>query len=242
MLSNKQHLKLIKISGGEIEDDSFIISPGILITQVTKPTDEFLEISKLMNLDDTRPEYELHAEFNSRITYMSFKDEKNDSKNYNEKMVKKFQHLSVYNDHHITFLLAGISLEASLELIAHNEATVARLTSSKTKAQTNPLFKINNNKEKDYIKKVLDIRKEYLTNDLESDNSLLPGRKAISMTMTMSLKNWYKTLIGRLSNNGVEKEVLDVMTEICILLNNKYPLVIDKVENYYSKSNGEKYV
>lgn len=41
-----------------------------------------------------------------------------------------------------TFLLAGISIETSLELVAHKEARVARLTSSKTKAMDLPLFRV----------------------------------------------------------------------------------------------------
>ncbi len=41
-----------------------------------------------------------------------------------------------------TFLLAGLSLETSLEFIAHSEARVARLTSSKTAAMSSPLFRL----------------------------------------------------------------------------------------------------
>lgn len=237
-----KHAQLIISAGGKLDNDfkEFVIKPGICITQISKPTEEFMNISKLMNLDDSRPEYEQHAELNSRITYMSFNDKKN-SKEFNEKMVKKLQHLSVYNDHHVTFLLAGISLEACLELTAHNEATIARLTSSKTKAQSDPLFAVNSMNEMRYIDEVCNLRKQHLTGDLEQDNSLFPSRKAISMTMTMSLKNWHKTLIGRLSHNGVEKEVIKIMTEICNLLNERYPLVIDKAEEYFKLSNGAKY-
>jgi len=235
------HIKLILASGGLIENNIFVTKPGIVITQITKQTEEFKRISSIMNIDSERDEYEQHGEFNSRITYMSFKKDTNDSTNYNKKMVKEFQHLSVYNDHHVTFLLAGISLEACQEIVAHSEATVARLTSSKTKTQSNPLFVINNPHQKEYIKSLITLREKHLSNDVEDDNMMFPSTKAISLTVTMSLKNWHKTLIGRLSNKGVEKEVLSIMKEICELLNTEYPLVIKTPETYYEISNGEKY-
>lgn len=235
------HLKLILASGGLVEKDIFITKPGIVITQISKPTEEFKNISDIMNIDSSRSDYERHGEFNSRITYMSFKDDKQNSSEYNRKMVEEFQHLSVYNDHHITFLLAGISVEASKEIVAHNEASVARLTSSKTKVQSNPLFVVNDKKQIDYLTEIIEIRKKYLTGDIENDNMMFPCNKAISLTVTMSLKNWHKTLIGRLSNNGVEKEVLNIMTYICNILNEEYPLVIKTPEFYYNINNGEKY-
>jgi hypothetical protein len=42
----------------------------------------------------------------------------------------------------ITFLISGVALETSLEMIAHKEARVARLTSSKTASMNLPLFRI----------------------------------------------------------------------------------------------------
>jgi hypothetical protein len=60
--------------------------------------------------------------------------------------------------------LAGISLETSLELIAHSEARVARLTSSKTSAMSHPLFRIQAKTEpekqtqKQYIQNILAAR------------------------------------------------------------------------------------
>ena len=58
---------------------------------------------------------------------------------------------------------AGIALETSLELIAHHEASIARLTSSKTKAMSNPLFRVQGSPDeraaqKAAIRKLLDAR------------------------------------------------------------------------------------
>jgi hypothetical protein len=41
-----------------------------------------------------------------------------------------------------TFLISGVAIETSLELVAHKEARVARLTSSKTAAMSYPLFRL----------------------------------------------------------------------------------------------------
>jgi len=240
-MTNKQHIKLIKGANGCLLDN-LVLFPGVMITQITKPTEEFKKLSDLMNIDTDRPDYEQHGEFNSRITYMSFKEEVNDSKTYNEKMVNEHYHLSVYNDHHITFLLAGISLEASLEIIAHNEATVARLTSSKTKAQSNPLFVSDGSpKQMKYYNEMSNSRAKNTTGDLENDNMMFPASKAISMTVTMSLKNWHKTLIGRLSDKGVEEEVIRVMILIRNQLFEKYPLIIKGQREYFNMNNGNKY-
>lgn len=42
----------------------------------------------------------------------------------------------------VTFLISGVTIETSLELVAHKEASVARLTSSKTHAMNLPLFRV----------------------------------------------------------------------------------------------------
>lgn len=234
------HSKLIINSGGEITD-IFVIKPGIMITQKTTPTVDFEELSMCMNIDQSRPEYERHAEFNSRITYMSFKDENSSSEDYNKKMVEVHNHLSVYGDQYVSILMSGISIEASLEIISHNEASVSRLTSSKTIAQSNPLFVVNSAKQFEYIKKTIELRKDFLVNNLEEDNMLFPCNKATSIIATMSVKNWHKTLIGRLSSVGVEQEVQEIMKRVCVLLKENYPLVIKSVDEYYLMNNGEKY-
>lgn len=237
-----KHVELIQLAHGVVED-IFVLKPGIMITQVSSPTPEFNKLAEAISLDNNRPFYEQHAELNARITYMSFKNDKS-SEGYNRDMVDTYKHLSVYNDCSVTILLAGISLEATLEITAHNEASIARLTSSKTKAQSEPLFVIEPNCDiiqKEYIKKILEIKKNYCVNDLEIDNRLYPSNKAISLTVTMSLKNWHKTLIGRLSRSGVEREMLIICENICSLLHERFPLVIKTKENYYAMNNGEKY-
>ena len=197
-----------------------------------------------MNIDTERPEYEQHAEFNSRITYLSFKDKKGDSSLFNERMINEYEHRSVYNDEYVTFLIAGCALETELEFVAHNEATVARLTSSKTKAQDQPLFKLLKTKnyhnfrdtQEQIIANVEQEKKHFEYDDIRANpstnevfNVLNLANKVVSFTITMSIKNWHKTLIGRLSHQGVESDMLEIVEEIAKQLKAHYPVFFKTV-------------
>jgi hypothetical protein len=259
LLKNK-HIKLIQEASGKVTNDIFVEKPGVVITKVSSITNESKKIFDSMNIDLLRSESEQHAEFNSRLTYMSFKkdEDKIDSKQYNNNMVNEFKHLSIYNDEIITFLVAGVAIETELEFIAHTEATVARLTSSKTKAQFEPLYKIITfNQDEESIKNQKEIIKDYIllkerhikkyhnylkdASSMEIFNVNTIGSKAVSFTITMSLKNWHKTLIGRLSYQGVEIDMLETMEIIATQLQKKYPLLIKSVPEYYKMNNGKKY-
>ncbi len=245
-LSHKdRHVKLIELSGGKVEGD-FVLLPGIMVTKRSSVSEEAKSLFEKMNIDTNRPEYEQHAEFNSRITYLSFKNEKSSSKEFNKKMIHEYGHRGVYNDEYVTFLIAGCSLETQLEFVAHNEATIARLTSSKTKAQNDPLYCIsldNNNADlKDYLKEIksgINTSNPNISDELK--NMLHPGIKAVSFTITMSVKNWHKTLIGRLSHHGVETEMRQIMERIAIKLKEMYPIFFNTVEEYYQLGNNAKY-
>lgn len=244
-MTNLNHIKLIEAAGGTVSEDLFVEKAGVIITKVSSITEEAKSLFDIMNIDTSNTDTEQHAEFNSRITYMSFKEEKSDSRQFNKDMVEKHQHLSVYNDEYVTFLIAGVGVETSLEFIAHNEAKIARLTSSKTKSQDHPLYKVNQknmDSQKELIKEQISLKEKYrdIIEDREIFNINTFGSKAVSFTITMSLKDWHKTLIGRLSNNGVELEMLEIMEVIAKMLKERYPL-INTVEEYYSMGNGEKY-
>jgi len=64
--------------------------------------------------------------------------------------------------------------------------------------------------------------------ELEAYNYL--PYKAVSLTMSMSLKDWHKTMIGRLSNEGVEIEVQEIFKKINIELRKEYPNLIKDAE------------
>lgn len=230
---------IIEKTGGIVED-GVVLKPGVIITSVSKNTLEAEELFKSLNLNmDEHP----HAEFNGRLTYLIFNDKVNQG--YLDRMVNQHNHLSVFNDVQITVLIAGVSIETELEFVAHNEATVSRLTSSRTNAQLEPLYVLKTDEEKEFLKKFKElkesVKKDISTKDkLESYNMLSLCSKATAFTISMSLKNWHKTFIGRLSSSGVEKEVQDVCSIICELLRKDYSIVIKTVEEYYEMNNDKK--
>lgn len=238
------HQQIIKAAHG-ITDDIFVLKTGVLLTKKSKLTTEAQQLFDQLNIDTARPAYEQHAEFNSRITYLSFRDKKESSATYNERMIKEYGHRSVYNDEYVTFLIAGCAVETSLEFVAHNEATIARLTSSKTKAQDAPLFKIMGYQtQPEHVEKQKKLIRQYLAQKEVANelmNVLAPGSKVVSFTVTMSVKDWHKTLIGRLSKHGVETDMLEIMEEIARQLKAHYPLFFNSIEEYYAMGNTKKY-
>lgn len=57
----------------------------------------------------------------------------------------------------------------------------------------------------------------------------------------MNIKDWHKTMIGRLSKHGVEYEMLEIMESILEILKNEYPLFFNTKEEYYAMNNNQKY-
>lgn len=125
----KIHAQVISNSGGLVTGDIFVTKTGVMITKRSQLTDKAKSLFDILNIDQSATDSEQHAEFNSRLTYLSFKNKKTDSSDYNHKMIHEYGHRSVYNDEVVTLLIAGCSVETMLEFIAHNEAKVARLTS-----------------------------------------------------------------------------------------------------------------
>lgn len=68
-----------------------------------------------------------------------------------------------------------------------------------------------------------------------------PASKAVSFTISMSLKDWHKTFIGRFSNNGVEKEVQMICSVILSKLRENYSFILNTEEEYYKMNNSFKY-
>lgn len=252
----ERHIKLIEGSGGVVTEELFVEKVGVMLTKKSGLTSDASELFSLMNIDTEETEASQHAEFNSRITYLAFKDEPSSSKEYNEKMIKEYGHRSVYNDEIVTFLIAGCSLETMLEFLAHNEATVARLTSSKTNAQDDVLYRVQTkNVSEEFIeaqKNIIQLneRTRMLNRKFIDENNSLEkeifnimnfGCKAVSFTITMSVKDWHKTLIGRLSNSGVESEMIEILSYVTDLLHNEYPFFFNTKEEYFAMGNEKKY-
>ena len=245
-------ISLVKGSGGVVEDGRFVTRPGCLVLARTGITPEAHALLHTLNIGEG-PGYEQLAEVNSRLTYLSFRDAPTSSTPYLNKMGRELQHLSVFAAYHVTFLLAGIGLETSLELIAHREARVARLTSSNTKAMDDPLFRLQGppeatGRQRKLILDALASRqiRGGLALPLHADereflNINHPGSKATAITFTMGLKDYHTLFIGRLPVAGNEVEVREVCGMMCRQLHADYPLVIRSPEEYAGMRNGEKY-
>jgi hypothetical protein len=152
-------------------------------------------------------------------------------------------------DNLVTFLIAGCSIEASLELIAHSEAKVARLTTSKTNAMNKPLYRIYNELydthldtrfQKQLIEEIQQIRGEW--NKLipyEIFNTMNIGNKCTVLTYSMKLKDLHKLFIGRSGVNGNESEVISIIKSMHEIIHLKYSQ-FPTWETYLTQTNDAK--
>jgi hypothetical protein len=248
-----KHKKLIEGSGGKV-NGLFVEKVGVMLTKKPVLTKEVKQLFDLMNIDmlDTS-DSEQHSEFNAKITYLSYSDEKKNAKLFNEKMIKEYGHRSVYNDEVITILVAGCSLETQKEFIAHNEATISRLTSSLTAAQNDTLYRLRVegfsesfiDLQKNMINEIVKLREsskeEFSKKEQEVFNILNTGNKVTSFTISMSVKDWHKIFIGRFSNSGVESEMIEILKDISSILSVEYPQFFNTIEEYFAMNNSKKY-
>lgn len=77
---------------------------------------------------------------------------------------------------------------------------------------------------KTYLSEVATLSKPETEMEKEIKNILNLGNKAVSFTISMSIKDWHKTLIGRLSNHGVETEMLEILEKVAESLKYEYPI------------------
>jgi hypothetical protein len=155
-------------------------------------------------------------------------------------------------DTRITFLIAGISVETAMELVAHGEASVARLTTSKTKSMDDPMYRIfpqlhgnlvDTKIQKDYLLNGIKLRNEYKDKNISGEifNILNSGSKATALTYTMNLSDLHKLFIGRVGFDGNESEMRDVVKSMIEKLNPIYPNIIKTHKEYLEMTNSEKY-
>lgn len=248
--------QLILKAGGQLDDTGlFVIKPGCVMLNMTQESHVGKDIYHAFNIDISRPSYEQRAEFKSRITYLSFPETSVNAADYNKKMAQEYQHLSVHSSTYIEFLIAGVTIETCLEFVAHSEAKVARLTSSKTKAMNQTLYRLQGSQaeqmlQKQFILDFLTLKNECRAmhdiranspHGTEFTNMLNLCTKVNAFTYTMCLKDYHKLFIGRLSAHGNELEVQEICAMMCNQLHEKFPLVIRTPTEYYAMNNGVKY-
>lgn len=239
--------RLVSAAGGVV-DGQYVLSPGCIVLARTTVAPESAALLSALNIGASS-DYAKLAELSSRITYLAFKDAPDAaaSDQYLHRMATEAQHLSVFAATHVTFLIAGIAAETSMELCAHREARIARLTTSKTKAMDVPLFRLQGDAaaqatQRAAIEAAVTASRA-ARGDLERElaNMLNPGNKATALTFTMNLKDYHSLFIGRLPEGGNEREVREICGRMCALLHAAYPLVIRAPEAYAGMNNGAKY-
>jgi hypothetical protein len=258
-IEQEMHLRMQKIvlgSGGEIEDHLFVTRPGILLlTEPPQLTDRARQLFADLHLSPDTTDTQQLVHFKTAVTNLTFPTGGKNTERYLEQVVRKAAHRSVLNDIKPVFLLAGIASETALELIAHKEADVGRLTSSATRAMGFPHFEINGDAWERWGQKVALL--EHLLNHrqisalfdavgtfsprLEYQNRLHPGSKSLALVYSMGLKDLHKMLIGRLAPQGNEAALQEVCVRICTLLHERYPQFIETPEWYRDQGNGAKY-
>jgi len=238
----KKMIDLINKSNGIIESNMFVVEPGCIIINKTELQENANELFNDFNINN-KPSYELSGEFNARLCYLSFSNKS--TKNINDTLIN-LGHLSIYGDIYVTFLIAGISDEVLKEFTAHTEAKINRLTSSKTTAMNDTLYRVfgtheEMNLQKKYILEFMVLRNSYLKdcNELnqnkEIQNMFNIGMKSTAFTFCMSVKDYHKLFIGRMPENGNEYDIRLMCKKMCIMLHELYPKII-KEPNYYENA------
>eukprot|EP01088_Endostelium_zonatum_P020663 TRINITY_DN7728_c0_g1_i1.p1 TRINITY_DN7728_c0_g1~~TRINITY_DN7728_c0_g1_i1.p1 ORF type:complete len:522 (-),score=99.87 TRINITY_DN7728_c0_g1_i1:53-1618(-) len=154
----------------------------------------------------------------------------------------------------VTFLISGIAIESSLELIAHKEAKVARLTSSKTNAMNFPLYRVQGSQLEEQIQYLSQIllhrgtyeeqynpRKGWGSEGGELFNITQPATKTAALCYSMLLKDFHNLFIGRMGPSGNELEVREIVRIMSSILHQRYPTVILHPDEYLKLSNDAKY-
>ena len=243
-------LKLLHECEGKVDDELFVTEPGCKIIHITKPTNFAQDLFDKFNISNTN-DFEAIGEFNARLCYLSFNSE---TKKTLTDTIINLGHLSVYNDIHITFLIVGVSDEVMKEFVAHNEAKVSRLTSSKTKSQINTLYRVfgspeSVNHQKDFINRFISLRNEYIGHfdqkepkePVEIVNMFNLGTKCSAFTFSMNIKDYHKLFIGRMPENGNEHDVRLICKKMCVTLNKLFPKLIRDCDWYEKVNNNVKY-
>jgi adenylate kinase len=158
----------------------------------------------------------------------------------------------------VSFLIAGVAIETSLELCAHKEARVARLTSSKTNAMTAPLFRVQGSMvsspsnavnstaaQRMYLSQAVAMRNASLAmreqnSPMELKNMLLPACKATALCYSMKIADFHKLFIGRIPEPGNENEVRYVTAKMADILHAQFPEHIHPSAHYLGGSNKDK--
>lgn len=228
------HSKLVEATGGKVVDNLFITKFGVQVITETKSVIS-PEIIDIFNINPKLSETHNILELNSKITYLNFNKTNDD---FVEDIYNNKKHTSISSNLHIGFIIAGVSGETVLEFVS-SFANISRETTSRTLANLDTLYVVEDELDIEYARKFLSLRNEYIEkrnnkyidspssvkekrNRIERINKFNLFTKALSFTISMSLDNWIWYLDKKI-NNDYEIEFQKVCLNIYNILKNKYP-------------------
>lgn len=215
--------ELIKLSGGEVIDNRFVSKPGVmLISKTVNCIPE--EVANLFNLTDDNKQL---PELNARITYMNFKEGKED---YLEEIVNVKKHQSILSNINLGFLIAGVKGETVLEFVS-SSADVSRQTTSRTRSADDTLYVVEK-EDIPFVKEFLSLREKYLDShqekrdkdDIEKRNEYNLFTKAMSFTISMNLYDWVYYVDKKIIQD-YEYELKSICMTIRELIRKEYPYI-----------------
>lgn len=238
MSIRKNISKLITSAGGEVIDDRFVTKPGVIMISKTInmiPDD----IARLFNLTDDNKQL---PELNARITYMNFKEGKED---YLEEIVNVKKHQSILSNINLGFLVAGVKGETLLEF-ASSSANISRQTTSRTRSADDTLYVVRK-EDIPYVLDYLKLRDSYLESHedkankdkIEERNEFNLFTKAMSFTISMNLYDWVYYVDKKIIQD-YEYELKAICREIKELIRKEYPYIefaSDEIDNNPSIKN-----
>ena len=215
--------KLIEYSGGKVIDNRYVIEPGvILISKTVNVIPE--EIGDLFNLTDNNKQL---PELNARITYMNFKEPRDE---YIEDIINNIKHHSILSNINLGFLVTGVKGETLLEF-ASSSANISRQTTSRTRSADDTLYVVSE-ENIPFVDEYLKLREAYLEkypltkskDDIEKRNEFNLFTKAMSFTISMNLYDWIYYVDKKIIQD-YEYELKIICMKIKELIKKEYPYI-----------------
>lgn len=144
----------------------------------------------------------------------------------------------------ITFDLYGLAQETILEFVSHREATVEPMVGEWTRK---PLYRIQGTAtQRNWQKQFINAFRELELPDLYSGSPYFSaelfelGSRASAIRLTMTIGDFHKLFIGRLSHHGNEQDVQALCRAMAGQLREHFFDQIRTVDEYYQMSNQRK--
>jgi hypothetical protein len=205
--------EIIHLGGGNVEG-RVVTEPGVILLSETKTTSLGGEVLDIMNTN--RGDYEL-AELNARLNYFLTSDK---DESYIKDIIFNKKHMSVLGNVHLSFLIAGVSVDTLVEFTS-SKAQMSRISTSTPKFMDETLYS-GTVDDVEFINKFLDLREEYKSKggDTETINMFNLESKSTIFTVDFSLGNWFSYLTK--IESYPEKEFVRVLKRIKNIIDEKY--------------------